>query len=705
MSQDAGKSRFPRNFSIAFTAVFCLFYWPGILGLPIDGAFRHAEDVWADKVFQLRENSLRDGDPRIILIALDVDTGKKLSFPLPRIHQARLLDKFKAYGVRTAVFDVLFHEPREGDKELIAATKRFGRAIHLFDYETKVTDGPNRAEVTTVNEPIKGLKAASQYMGFPNVQDVLDQDGHLRRAKLFEERTQDPKDDKRPALSMAVAAVASFTGKDVSEFVKEFADPTPRILLLNFRRPKEWLQHKKRDQKKYEGGDLNLPTVFSPYQMISALDILGGELTPQQKKDLKGSIVIVGSTALGYFDHYPSPFFASVPGFEVHANAMDNLLNGDFMGDAPRFLVLLVILVMIWLPVLLRSLPPAAGSAIAAGVLAGWFAFSFYQAGRNVRLETIAPAVALLISFLVQTVHRVLTEGQEKKFIKNLFGQFVAPEVVEKLANNPALVKLGGEKRDMTMFFLDIAHFTTISEKMAPEALIIFLNKYLSALSHIVHEQQGVVDKYIGDCIMAFWNAPMDLKDHRAKACLAAIECQEMMKELNKDLDSTLPETPAIRIGLNSGEVTVGLTGSEKKLQYTVIGDEVNLASRLEGANKFFGSHIMASEATYAGAKDVVEARELGQVRVVGKAVPIRVYELLAKKGKLSPEWQKALPLYNKGIENFSKGAYAEAMTAFEEVIKIFPNDGPSFFYLNTSRDYSVLPPDNWDGVINLTAK
>jgi adenylate cyclase len=204
---------------------------------------------------------------------------------------------------------------------------------------------------------------------------------------------------------------------------------------------------------------------------------------------------------------------------------------------------------------------------------------------------------------------------------------------------------------------------------------------------------------------MAFWNAPMDLKDHRAKACLAAIECQDMMKRLNKDLDPALAETPAIRIGINSGEVTVGLTGSEKKLQYTVIGDEVNLASRLEGANKFFGSHIMASEATYSGAKDFVEARELGRVRVVGKAVPIRVYELLAKKGGLSAEWQKALPLYNKGLELFVQGAYAEAAAAFEEVIKIFPNDGPSFFYRNTARDYSVLPPDNWDGVINLTAK
>jgi adenylate cyclase len=179
-----------------------------------------------------------------------------------------------------------------------------------------------------------------------------------------------------------------------------------------------------------------------------------------------------------------------------------------------------------------------------------------------------------------------------------------------------------------------------------------------------------------------------------------------MMAQLNEKLEKGMPETPAIRIGINSGFVTVGMTGSQKKLQYTTLGDEVNLASRLEGANKFFGSHIMASESTYEGAKDVVEARELGRVRVVGKEAPVRVFELLGRKGKLSPEWAKALESYNAGLAQFTQRKYDEAVLSFQEVVKIFPEDGPATLYLNAAKDYAAIPPDeSWDGVFNLTAK
>jgi adenylate cyclase len=331
---------------------------------------------------------------------------------------------------------------------------------------------------------------------------------------------------------------------------------------------------------------------------------------------------------------------------------------------------------------------------------------TYWQFCHGVRTDFVAPIVALALSFLVLTVRRVLTESAQKKFIQRTFGQFVSPDVVEKLVEDPSLVKLGGQKRDMTVLFLDIAHFTTISEKMTPEALIAFLNNYLSPLSEVIQEHKGTVDKYIGDCIMAFWNAPLDDPDHRVHACLAAIECQQKIAELNRQYAANLPEVPAVRIGINSGEMTVGMTGSEKKLAYTVIGDEVNLGSRLEGANKFFSSRIMVSEAVYAGAKEQVEARELGRILVVGKAIPIRVFEPLARKGTLSADWQKALSAYNKGMAQYYKRDYDQAILAFEEVIRIFPGDGPATFYLNASRDYSAIPPDpDWDGVIKLTAK
>jgi len=317
----------------------------------------------------------------------------------------------------------------------------------------------------------------------------------------------------------------------------------------------------------------------------------------------------------------------------------------------------------------------------------------------------IAPGVTLLVSFIAVTIYRVLTEGAEKKAIKALFGQFVAPEVVNQLANDPSKVKLGGEKRDLTIFFLDIAHFTNISEKMDPEQLIHFLNRYLTALSDPILESHGTIDKYIGDCIMAFWNAPVLDKDHRKDAVLTALQCQRIILELNKTLDPGVPEVPMVRIGINSGIATVALTGTQRKIQYTAIGDEVNLASRLEGANKFFGSKIIISGSTYEGAKDVCEARYLGRARVVGKATPVPVYEPLAEKNKLTPAWAKALPVWEKGVKAFYDKKYDDALAVFTEFVQLMPEDGPGELYLNISRDYAALPPDDWDQVFNLTAK
>ncbi|MBI5631407.1 MAG: adenylate/guanylate cyclase domain-containing protein [Elusimicrobia bacterium] len=696
------KSRFPLYFSLLFTVLFFLLYWPGMLGLPYPGAFRRLEDLWQDRLFKMRRSELRGGDPRLLIAALDAETGKKYGFPLPRRIHARLLDRLKSYGARTVVFDVMFLEPREDDSELIAATKRFGRVIHLYHTETEETTA---GEVVKLNLPIRGLAQASQYLAYPDVNEVLDEDGHLRRAKLFDRRYFNPQFPGRSAASLDAAGLASFLDKPLEKLEGEFASPWPRLLLLNFRAPRQWLAHPLRDGK-LAGEVANLPEISSPYARISAMDILSGELSSEQKAGLKGALVIVGSTSIGYFDHYPTPFLPQAPGAEYHANVIDNILNGDFLRPVPRAYTLLILLVMIWAPYFLLRTPPPASAAAAAALASAWFALAYWGFGRGLRVDFVAPLTALVSCFLAQTVHRVRREGQEKKFIKNLFGQFVAPQVVDDLARNPRKVRLGGEKRDMSIFFLDIAHFTDLSEKMPPEDLILFLNRYLSALSQVVHDHQGVVDKYIGDCIMAFWNAPLSLEDHRAKACLAAVECQEVLQKLNQGLDSSFPLTPAIRIGLNSGMVTVGLTGSQKKLQYTVIGDEVNLASRLEGANKFFGSRIMASQNMYEGARQAVEARPLGRIQVVGKESAVQVYELLARKGSLSAEWEKALPAYEEGMSRFQARDYVQAEAAFARALEVFPDDGPSLFYLEKSRQFRQEPPPaGWNGVFQLTGK
>ncbi|MDE2489452.1 MAG: CHASE2 domain-containing protein [Elusimicrobia bacterium] len=686
--------RFAKIFVSVYTVFFLVLYLPRFIGVDSAGAFEHVRYVWQDFLFQHGGAAVKPGDPRLILVAADDDTVHKYGFPLPRIEYARALDRLKALGVKTAVFDVMFFEPARGDAALAAATRRFGRVVHLFAQDLELT--PHGMVVKT-SLPIKPLMTATRWFGHPNITDLLDGDGHIRSFALFRSGVPDPLRPQFDAVSLEAAAISAYEGISLDDVRARYGS-APH--LMNFRAVKTWLAHPR------DAGLSNAEKVYSPYLRISLIDLLSGKLTGEQKAALKGSLTIIGSTTLGYYDHYPTPFLETAPGADFHLNAIDNTLHHDGLGAWTRLAIVLCILAAMLLTYLYQYFAPAVGAALAGSTVVGWLVFCLWMFRRGTFVEFVPPAAAMLSAYLVLVVHRALTEGAEKKMIKGLFGQFVAPEVVEQLASDPSKVKLGGEKRELTIFFLDIAHFTNISEKMDPEALIQFLNKYLSSLSRVILERRGTIDKYIGDCIMAFWNAPIENPDHRADAVLAALECQRAIRELNKTLDKSLPEVPAVRIGINSGVATVGLTGSEKKLQYTVIGDEVNLASRLEGANKFFGSKVIISESAWEGAKGRVVARVLGRVRVIGKETPIKIYEPIAEAGALSPEWEKALPLYEAGVAAFDARRYEEALAALEKFAELLPDDGPGQLYLARCREYAAIPPDaSWDGVFNMTAK
>jgi adenylate cyclase len=687
----AGKS-FPKRFCLIFCVVASIVYLPQIVGIPRNGVYSSIERVWHDLSFILQGQSLKGGDERLILLAVDDESVHQHGFPLPRAEYAKALDKLRPLGVKTVIFDILFLEKREGDAELAAATKRHGNVVHLFTAEPGEDGAPAKIQM-----PVPLIRSSAHMLACPIISDHLDDDGHIRSFALFNPALADPRNPARGVPSMAAGALEAYLGKpfpaEISK-LDEFAIPS----VLNYRRPREWARHEAASPK----GE----TVYSPYRTISLADLLAGKLSDAQKKALKGALVIIGSTSTGYYDHYPTPFTPHAPGAEYILNIADNTLNGDALVATSRIIVLLLVIMAAWIPYfLLRFLPPAAVAAAVVALLAGLGFGSLRLMADGTMLYPVAPALTMLLSFVVLTVHQVLTVGQEKQLIKAKFSQFVSPEIVEELANDPEKAKLGAQKREMTVFFLDIAHFTTISEKMSAEALMAFLNRYLSSFSEVILDRRGTIDKFIGDCVVAFWNAPLENKDHARDAVLAALKCQLAITELNKDLDPGIPEIPQIRIGINTGFMNVGFTGTERKLAYTVIGDQVNLASRLEGANKFFGSQIMISEPTFQGAKSAVEARYLGKAKVVGKDIPVPVYEPIAEKGKLSPAWVRAMPLWDKGIAEFYDKKYAEALVSFEAFIVILPGDGPGELYRNLARDYAALPPDDWTQVFNLTAK
>jgi len=277
--------------------------------------------------------------------------------------------------------------------------------------------------------------------------------------------------------------------------------------------------------------------------------------------------------------------------------------------------------------------------------------------------------------------------------------------MVEELLNNPD-IKLGGEKRTATVFFSDVAGFTTISESMSPEDLVSLLNEYLSVMTDIIMAEQAYLDKYEGDLIMAVFGIPVDYGDHATRACRAALANQRELIRLQKDWGARGLPKLGMRIGLNTGEMIVGNIGSQTRLDYTVIGDSVNLASRLEGANKAFGTKIMIGAQTYAMSKNDVETRQLGRLRVKGKEKPVDVYELVAEKGDLPPKRQEMIGLFQEGLDLYYKREWPKALERFQKASRVEEKDEPAEYYIGECEAcIASPPPEDWQGIVKLESK
>ncbi|MGK0289370.1 MAG: adenylate cyclase, partial [bacterium] len=293
-----------------------------------------------------------------------------------------------------------------------------------------------------------------------------------------------------------------------------------------------------------------------------------------------------------------------------------------------------------------------------------------------------------------------------KRFIQGAFKQYLSPDVIDRLVANPNLLKLGGERKELTAFFSDVQGFSTISESLEPEELVELLNEYLTEMTEIVMKYDGTVDKFEGDAIIAFFGAPIDHKDHAIRACLVSIEMQEKLAEMREMWREQGKHELFMRIGLNTGQMVVGNMGSKTRMDYTMMGDSVNLAARLEGVNKQYKTFTMISEFTYTHIKDEFDVRELDMIRVVGKNKPVRVYEVLGKTGTISEEQKKGLPYFLKGLSLYRKMEFDEAQKYFKQAVQIIPNDGPSEIYIQRCTDFINNPPEiNWDGVYQMTSK
>ncbi len=654
----------------------------------------------------------KPGNGKVVIAAIDDYTVKKYGYPFKHRYYGQLVDKLKALGAKSIGMDVLLLDPDRdepyNDKLYVDAVAKTGIVVNLVnvDYGT-----------WKISKPFPPLVRVSALIAEPNVDVTQDNDGQVRRYAPFYPGMdtngdsfpdkfltyqlagltgvrcwKDCKDVSIPSLGMATYAV--YSGKSLPELEMRYGSQ----VILNYRYPVLRRLHPEWNRNK---DNLLDPEV---YRNISVADILQGRLSGGEKAAIKGGIVLVGSTALAAFDHIPSAFQKQMPGVYVHANFIDDLLAGDFRAPLGYVSETILILFLPWIPVLLRRF--SLGTLLSLSALAMLLLVVSYVAllAHYVLMPFASVFLALFLPFAYIAVNKGLSESREKKWIKSTFGQYLSPKVIEVITKDPSKLTLGGEKRDMTAMFCDIAGFTTISERLEPEQLTEMLNVYLSGLTDVIMKYDGVVDKFIGDCIVAFWNAPLDLAEHRRMAVTAAVECLAINNKLNAEArDKTIQ--PMFRIGVNSGPMTVGNMGSRNRFSYTVIGDAVNLASRLEGANKFFHSRVMASADTFESVKDFFDYRLLGSIRVVGKAIPVRVYEPFARKGEAPPEVRAMLGPYAAGVEKFYKGDYKGSLEDFRAAQKARPGDGPSQFYIGTAEEFLKEPPKDWDGSINFTSK
>jgi class 3 adenylate cyclase len=346
------------------------------------------------------------------------------------------------------------------------------------------------------------------------------------------------------------------------------------------------------------------------------------------------------------------------------------------------------------------------------------FIMNMHEESRRLTiLQLITLPISILFGILNMLLYRRKAVQIEEAHVKlqyfnnNLrraFSTYLSEDVVEEIVSDPTRLQLGGVKRNMTAIFTDVRNFTSIAESLSPEHLVDLLNYYLSSMSDIVLEQKGTIDKYEGDAIMAFFGAPLDLPDHALKACIAAINMKRLEKSVNKHvLEKGISPSPLLtRIGINSGEMVVGNMGTQKKMNYTIISNAVNLTSRLEGINKQYGTWVLASEAVVQETGGRLLTRRLDRIRVVGIQEPVQIFEVLEMHNEASDALHERIRIFHKALELFEGRDWNEAEKVFAQVLKISPKDGPSLLYLDRCRRFrNYAPAPDWDGVFNFTEK
>ncbi|MBI3783165.1 MAG: adenylate/guanylate cyclase domain-containing protein [Deltaproteobacteria bacterium] len=548
------------------------------------------------------------------------------------------------------------------------------------------TSATDKLPVPQLTSNLPSISAGAKDLGYFNF--IPDVDGSIRRVPLAMRYGQ----EIAVPLSLAMLRVA--TGAPLAIAFDEAGVRSLRIgrneipvatdgqLLVNFRGPTR------------------------TFVYVEAADLLEGKVPAEQVRD---KLVLVGVTATGVYDLRVTPFSPAFPGVEIHANVLDNIIRGDFLLRAwwvEPTEVVLVFLLPLLLAALLHRLRGVRGAAAAAILSLGYLGISQWLfVNTGLVLTVLYPLLAIGLSYSTIAVQHYVVEEGERRKTRRALELYLSPSLAALVSDHSEDLRLGGEKRDYTVLFSDVKDFTTISESLAEEVVVEMLNVYLGAMTEVVFKHAGMLDKYIGDGIMAVWGAPLPQVDQAARACLAAFDMLARMRELDDEWTRRGWPKLTVRIGLNTGPMIFGNMGSSQHLSLTVVGDNVNLGSRLEGLNKMYGTSIMASEATIQAAGDVAVVREVDLVRVKGKLQPVRIYELLAPADQRD-DWMAIIEQFASGMRAYRDRRWDDALSAFNAVLALRPEDGPAKLYVRRCQAWRQSPPPiEWDAVTTMDEK
>jgi len=445
------------------------------------------------------------------------------------------------------------------------------------------------------------------------------------------------------------------------------------------------------------------PKTFPHYSISDILE----RNTP--KGTFKDKIVLVGATAVGLYDLRNTPFSPVYPGLEVHATVIDNILKQNFLNKpawAKVFDLLAIILLCVLTGFFVPRLSAVTGMLFALGLFIAHLIIArtlFVNSG--IWFNIVYPLLGLLIIYISLTVYHYITEERERKKIKGAFSYYVSSSVVNEVLKHPEQLKLGGDKKDLSVLFSDIRGFTTMSENLTPEELVHLLNEYLTVMTDVVFKYDGTLDKYIGDALMAIYGAPLEQQNHPASACHSALEMMQDLKKLNEKWLNEGKNPLDIGIGINTGDMMVGNMGSDQRFDYTVMGDAVNLGARLEGANKNYRTNILISEFTYERVKDEFVCMEVDIVRVKGKTLPVRVYQLLAHR-QVPEVVGQAISYFHDGVQLYKQQKWDKAIKTFELARDLHKDLHVAQIYIERCLDLKVSPPPpDWDGCYTMKTK